>query len=72
MAIFPLPGAVLLDLEETDLQGIANRVVEYMVANDQIPVDQKEAVVNTLLLKHRHVAENQFSGIARRESKTTL
>lgn len=64
-------GAVLLDLEEKDLQGIATRVVEHMVACDQVPADQKEAVINTLLLRHRHVAEDQFK-IARRESKTAL
>ena len=69
--MFRCSGAVLLDLEEQDLQGIANRVVEYMVACDQIPAEQKEAVVNTLLLKHRHVNESQFR-VARRESKTQL
>jgi len=67
---FPL-GAVLLDLEETDLQGIANRVVEYMVACDQIPADKREAVVNTLLLKHRHVMEETFD-ITRNVSHTSL
>lgn len=64
-------GAVLLDLDETDLKGVANRVVEHMVANDQIPAEQKEAVLATLMLKRRHVNENQFA-INRRESRIHL
>ncbi|KAA0201929.1 hypothetical protein HAZT_HAZT004770 [Hyalella azteca] len=64
-------GAVLLDLEETDLTGIVNRIVEYMIARDQIPGDQKEATTSTLLARVRHVNETSFA-VARRESRTTL
>ncbi|KAF2358900.1 Bicarbonate transporter eukaryotic [Trinorchestia longiramus] len=64
-------GAVLLDLEETDLTGIVNRTVEYMVACEQIPADQKDSVISTLLFRRRHVNEDSF-GITRKESRTTL
>lgn len=57
---FPL-GAVLLDLEERDLPSIAGRVVDKMIACDQIPVDQREAVIRVLLLRHKHIRENQSS-----------
>ncbi|MPC25386.1 Anion exchange protein 3 [Portunus trituberculatus] len=57
---FPL-GAVLLDLEERDLPSIAGRVVDKMIACDQIPADQREAVIRVLLLRHKHIRENQSS-----------
>ncbi|KAK8726191.1 hypothetical protein OTU49_010416 [Cherax quadricarinatus] len=57
---FPL-GAVLLDLEERDLPSIASRVVDKMIACDQIPSDQREAVIRVLLLKHKHMRENHSS-----------
>ncbi|XP_042242077.1 band 3 anion transport protein-like isoform X2 [Homarus americanus] len=57
---FPL-GAVLLDLEERDLPSIASRVVDKMIACDQIPSDQREAVIRVLLLRHKHIRENQSS-----------
>ncbi|XP_064098024.1 anion exchange protein 3-like isoform X2 [Macrobrachium nipponense] len=57
---FPL-GAVLLDLEERDLPSIAARVVDKMIACDQIPPDQREAVVSILLLRHRHIRDSHSS-----------
>ncbi|XP_045109014.1 band 3 anion transport protein-like isoform X2 [Portunus trituberculatus] len=54
-------GAVLLDLEERDLPSIAGRVVDKMIACDQIPADQREAVIRVLLLRHKHIRENQSS-----------
>ncbi|XP_037800196.1 band 3 anion transport protein-like isoform X2 [Penaeus monodon] len=69
---FPL-GAVLLDLEERDLPSIAARVVDKMVACDQIPPDQRDAVVRILLLRHKHIRENQSSfRLPSRGSKSTL
>lgn len=59
-ADFPL-GAVLLDLEERDLPSIAGRVVDQMIACDQIPQEQREAVIRVLLLRHRHIRDNQSS-----------
>lgn len=66
-------GAVLLDLEERDLPSIAARVVDKMVACDQIPPDQRDAVVRILLLRHKHIRENQSSfRLPSRGSKSTL
>ncbi|XP_069177811.1 LOW QUALITY PROTEIN: band 3 anion transport protein [Procambarus clarkii] len=54
-------GAVLLDLEERDLPSIASRVVDKMIACDQIPPDQRDAVIRILLLRHKHIRENHSS-----------
>lgn len=61
-------GTVLLDLEEKDLPGIAYRVVEAMVVNDQIKPDDKGAVMRALLVRHKHVCNHkqfQFAGLRR-------
>ncbi|XP_066945584.1 anion exchange protein 3-like [Macrobrachium rosenbergii] len=69
---FPL-GAVLLDLEERDLPGIIAKVVDKMIACDQIPPDQRDAVIRVLLLKHRHIRDNHSSfRLPSRESKSAL
>uniref|UniRef100_A0A8C9TSN6 Anion exchange protein n=1 Tax=Scleropages formosus TaxID=113540 RepID=A0A8C9TSN6_SCLFO len=46
-------GAVLLDLEQTTLSGIAHLVVETMIVSDQIKADDRANVLRALLLKHR-------------------
>ena len=48
-----LPGAALLDLEQTTLPGIAHLVVETMIVSDQIRPEDRASVLRTLLLKHR-------------------
>ncbi|XP_068216025.1 anion exchange protein 3 [Palaemon carinicauda] len=69
---FPL-GAVLLDLEERDLPSIAARVVDKMVACDQIPPDQRDAVIRVLLLRHRHIRDSHSSfRLPSRGSKSAL
>ncbi|XP_050825601.1 anion exchange protein 3 isoform X2 [Gopherus flavomarginatus] len=45
-------GAVLLDLEQTTLPGIAHLVVETMIISDQIKGDDRANVLRALLLKH--------------------
>ncbi|XP_071527622.1 band 3 anion transport protein-like isoform X2 [Panulirus ornatus] len=65
-------GAVLLDLEERDLPSIAARVVDKMIACDQIPADQREAVIRVLLLRHKHIRENQSFRLPSLGSKNTL
>lgn len=52
---FLLPGAVLLDLEQTTLPGIAHLVVETMIISDQIKAEDRANVLRALLLKHRCV-----------------
>lgn len=52
-APYMLPGAALLDLEQTTLPGIAHLVVETMIVSDQIRPEDRASVLRTLLLKHR-------------------
>uniref|UniRef100_A0A8C5X8C1 Anion exchange protein 3 n=1 Tax=Malurus cyaneus samueli TaxID=2593467 RepID=A0A8C5X8C1_9PASS len=46
-------GAVLLDLEQTTLPGIAHLMVETMIISDQIRAEDRANVLRALLLKHR-------------------
>uniref|UniRef100_A0A4W5QDN6 Anion exchange protein n=1 Tax=Hucho hucho TaxID=62062 RepID=A0A4W5QDN6_9TELE len=48
-------GAVLLDLKQKTLPGIAHQVVEQMIISDQIKVEDRANVLRALLLKHRYV-----------------
>ncbi|XP_060683706.1 anion exchange protein 3-like [Hemiscyllium ocellatum] len=47
-------GAVLLDLEQKTLPGIAQLVVETMVITDQIKPEDRASVLRALLVKHSH------------------
>ena len=51
----PFLGAVLLDLEQNTLPGIAHLVVETMIISDQIKAEDRPSVLRALLLKHRSV-----------------
>lgn len=51
-------GVCLLDLEERDLPGVAYRVVEQMVIEELILPEDRPVVMRALLLRHRHVNEN--------------
>lgn len=53
LLVFLIPGAVLLDLEQTTLPGIAHLVVETMIISDQIKAEDRANVLRALLLKHR-------------------
>lgn len=46
-------GAILLDLEQATLPGIAHLVVETMIISDQIRAEDRANVLRALLLKHR-------------------
>ena len=49
----PSSGAILLDLEQNSLPGIAHLVVETMIISDQIRAEDRPSVLRALLLKHR-------------------
>uniref|UniRef100_A0A4W6FCQ6 Anion exchange protein n=1 Tax=Lates calcarifer TaxID=8187 RepID=A0A4W6FCQ6_LATCA len=49
-------GAILLDLEQNSLPGIAHLVVETMIISDQIRAEDRPSVLRALLLKHSHPA----------------
>ncbi|XP_045584417.1 LOW QUALITY PROTEIN: anion exchange protein 2 [Procambarus clarkii] len=53
---FPL-GVVLLDLDEKEVPRIATRVVDKLISYDQVPIDQREAVIRILLHKHNSSQE---------------
>uniref|UniRef100_A0A4W6FB10 Anion exchange protein n=1 Tax=Lates calcarifer TaxID=8187 RepID=A0A4W6FB10_LATCA len=48
-------GAILLDLEQNSLPGIAHLVVETMIISDQIRAEDRPSVLRALLLKHRSI-----------------
>lgn len=50
-------GAVLLDLEQNTLPGIAHIVVETMIISDQIRAEDRASVLRALLLKHSHPSD---------------
>lgn len=54
------PGAILLDLEQNTLPGIAHLVVETMIISDQIRAEDRPSVLRALLLKHRSVTRLTF------------
>uniref|UniRef100_A0A3Q3X689 Anion exchange protein n=1 Tax=Mola mola TaxID=94237 RepID=A0A3Q3X689_MOLML len=49
-------GAVLLDLKQKSLPGIAQQVVEQMVISDQIKAEDRANVLRALLLSHRFLS----------------
>ncbi|XP_008300526.1 anion exchange protein 3 [Stegastes partitus] len=50
-------GAILLDLEQNSLPGIAHLVVETMIISDQIRAEDRASVLRALLLKHSHPSD---------------
>uniref|UniRef100_A0A4W4GAF8 Anion exchange protein n=1 Tax=Electrophorus electricus TaxID=8005 RepID=A0A4W4GAF8_ELEEL len=66
-------GAVLLDLDQRTLPGIAHQVVEKMIISDQIRAEDRANVLRALLLKHRSVKEASSAvGMHRSKSKHEL
>ncbi|CAH1395181.1 unnamed protein product [Nezara viridula] len=51
-------GVILLDLEERELPGVVYRVVETMATDELITEGDKPTVMRALLLRHRHVSDN--------------
>ncbi|XP_070830062.1 anion exchange protein 2-like [Chaetodon trifascialis] len=52
-------GAVLLDLKQKTLPGIAQQVVEQMVISDQIKAEDRANVLRALLLRHSHPSDEK-------------
>uniref|UniRef100_A0A8B9K7L6 Anion exchange protein n=1 Tax=Astyanax mexicanus TaxID=7994 RepID=A0A8B9K7L6_ASTMX len=52
-------GAVLLDLDQKNLPGIAHQVVEQMIISDQIKAEDRANVLRALLLKHSHPSDEK-------------
>ncbi|XP_073720000.1 anion exchange protein 2b isoform X1 [Misgurnus anguillicaudatus] len=66
-------GAVLLDLDQKTLPGIAHQVVEQMIISDQIKADDRANVLRALLLKHSHPSdEKEHSSFPRNISAASM
>uniref|UniRef100_A0AAY4DWQ7 Anion exchange protein n=1 Tax=Denticeps clupeoides TaxID=299321 RepID=A0AAY4DWQ7_9TELE len=66
-------GAVLLDLDQKTLPGIAHQVVEQMIISDQIKAEDRANVLRALLLKHSHPSdEKDHSSFPRNISAASL
>ncbi|XP_050953878.1 anion exchange protein 2b isoform X1 [Labeo rohita] len=66
-------GAVLLDLDQKTLPGIAHQVVEQMIISDQIKAEDRANVLRALLLKHSHPSdEKEHTSFPRNISAASL
>ncbi|XP_051809734.1 anion exchange protein 2a isoform X2 [Acanthochromis polyacanthus] len=66
-------GAVLLDLKQRTLPGIAQQVVEQMVISDQIRAADRANVLRALLLRHSHPSdEKDHSSFSRNISAANM
>ncbi|XP_061083071.1 anion exchange protein 3 [Conger conger] len=65
-------GAVLLDLDQTTLPGIAHLVVETMIISDQIKAEDRANVLRALLLKHSHPNDEKEGFFPRNHSVSSL
>ncbi|CAM5087909.1 unnamed protein product [Natator depressus] len=65
-------GAVLLDLEQTTLPGIAHLVVETMIISDQIKGEDRANVLRALLLKHSHPNDEKEGFFPRNHSSSSM
>ncbi|KAL1280479.1 hypothetical protein QQF64_015079, partial [Cirrhinus molitorella] len=64
-------GAVLLDLEQKTLPGIAHQVVEQMIISDQIRAQDRANVLRALLLKHSHPSDGKEHSLFNRNISAT-
>uniref|UniRef100_A0A669QBW6 Anion exchange protein n=1 Tax=Phasianus colchicus TaxID=9054 RepID=A0A669QBW6_PHACC len=65
-------GAVLLDLEQTTLPGIAHLMVETMIISDQIRAEDRANVMRALLLKHSHPNDEKEGFFPRNHSSSSM
>uniref|UniRef100_H3AAS5 Anion exchange protein n=1 Tax=Latimeria chalumnae TaxID=7897 RepID=H3AAS5_LATCH len=65
-------GAVLLDLDQKTLPGIAHQVVEQMIISDQIKAEDRANVLRALLLKHSHPSDEKEFTFPRNLSAASL
>ncbi|XP_051984394.1 anion exchange protein 2-like [Xyrauchen texanus] len=64
-------GAVLLDLDQRTLPGIAHQVVEQMIISDQIRAKDRANVLRALLLKHSHPSDGKEHSLFNRNISAT-
>uniref|UniRef100_A0A8C2H7X3 Anion exchange protein n=1 Tax=Cyprinus carpio TaxID=7962 RepID=A0A8C2H7X3_CYPCA len=65
-------GAIMLDLDQTTLPGIAHLLVETMIISDQIRAEDRASVLRALLLKHSHPNDEKEGLFHRNHSVNSL
>ncbi|XP_072541696.1 anion exchange protein 3 isoform X3 [Salminus brasiliensis] len=65
-------GAIMLDLDQTTLPGIAHLLVETMIISDQIRAEDRANVLRALLLKHSHPNDEKEGLFHRNHSVNSL
>ncbi|KAF5898078.1 anion exchange protein 3 isoform X1, partial [Clarias magur] len=65
-------GAIMLDLEQNTLPGIAHLLVETMIISDQIRPEDRANVLRALLLKHSHPNDEKEGRFHRNHSITSV
>uniref|UniRef100_A0AAR2KWC3 Anion exchange protein n=1 Tax=Pygocentrus nattereri TaxID=42514 RepID=A0AAR2KWC3_PYGNA len=65
-------GAIMLDLDQTTLPGIAHLLVETMIISDQIRAEDRANVLRALLLKHSHPNDEKDGLFHRNHSVNSL
>uniref|UniRef100_A0A8C5QWV0 Anion exchange protein n=1 Tax=Leptobrachium leishanense TaxID=445787 RepID=A0A8C5QWV0_9ANUR len=65
-------GAVLLDLDQSTMPGIAQMVVEAMANSDQIRAIDRANMLRSLLLKHSHPNDGRDSHYPRTSAATSV
>ncbi|XP_054706709.1 band 3 anion transport protein-like [Uloborus diversus] len=61
-------GAVLIDLEDKETTNIAKKITDSFIFTDQITHEDREAVVQALMKRHRHVNEKSLPSLRRNSS----
>lgn len=67
-----LNGTVMLDMEASGLEQVADLVTENMTNNGLLPFESKEKVKEALLRRHRHQYENEKSMKKGGQSSVTM
>ncbi|XP_022535904.1 anion exchange protein 3 isoform X2 [Astyanax mexicanus] len=65
-------GAIMLDLDQTTMPGIAHLLVETMIISDQIRAEDRANVLRALLLKHSHPNDEKEGLFHRNHSVNSL
>ncbi|XP_051997979.1 anion exchange protein 3-like [Xyrauchen texanus] len=65
-------GAIMLDLDQTTLPGIAHLLVETMIISDQIRAEDRANVLRALLVKHSHPNDEKEGLFHRNHSVNSL
>lgn len=66
-----LVGSVLLDIEDVELHKIAETIADNMAISDQITAEERDRIVNIVMLRHRHLNDKK-GGLKRQKTFMSL